>query len=582
MTRKGLKEVPDAELVNLRVRLVEMERQNQELRRTQARLETSKEHYADLYDLAPVGYCTMDLAGHLQEINLTGAVLLGAPRIALVGRPLSSVAPLEDRGPLHAHLKRCLEEKVRVTSELTFSSDGRGTRTVQIISDAVQDESGATIGFRTILVDSSETKQLENKLRLLSEAGQALNSSLDYMATLEAVAHIAVPALADLCMVDVLGDAGGIERPLVVFADSRKQKILAEKIKPLRVRSGRQTLQARVIESGEPMQLSEPSDRIRERIVEDHAHPDAMAAAGIRSLMVVPLFARGRTFGALTLAVVELNRRYSSSDLQLAQDLASRAALAMDNAQLYIKAQRAITARDATLALVSHDLRNPLAVILMKASLMLKDPDTDRRAETRKFIESVRRAAERMNRLIQDLLDVSSIEAGRFSIERKPQLVAPLVSGAVEAMRVQAAAKSLRIDTILPAENRLADCDADRVGQVLTNLISNAIKFTEAGGTITVRVEPRTSDVCVSITDTGPGIPEPDLPHIFDRFWHAQRSARGGTGLGLSIAKGIVEAHGGRILVESAPGVGSTFFFTLPLARPQPGESAPRLQKVER
>jgi signal transduction histidine kinase len=293
----------------------------------------------------------------------------------------------------------------------------------------------------------------------------------------------------------------------------------------------------------------------------------------------VPLFARGRTFGALTLAAVESDQRYSSSDLQLAQDLASRAALAMDNARLYIEAQRAITARDATLALVSHDLRNPLAVILMKASLMLKDPDKDRRAESRNFIESVRRSAERMNRLIQDLLDVASIEAGRFSIEKKPQLVGPLVSGAVEAMRVQAAPKSLRIDTALPEENRLADCDADRVGQVLTNLIGNAIKFTESG-TITVRVEPRTSEVCISVSDTGPGIPESDLPHIFDRFWHAQRSARGGFGLGLSIAKGIVEAHGGRIWVESEVGVGSTFFFTLPLARAQPAESAPRLQKV--
>ena len=581
MTRRGLKEAPNAELANLRIRLVELETQNQKLRRAQARLEISREHYADLYDLAPVGYCTMDLAGHIQEINLTGAVLLGAPRIALVGRPLSSVAPLEDRRPLHAHLKRCLEEKVRVTSELTFSLDGRGTRTVHVISDAVQNESGATIGFRTILVDSSETKQLENKLRLLSEAGQALNSSLDYMATLEAVAHIAVPALADLCMVDVLGDAGGIVRPLVVFADSRKQKILAEKIKQLRVRSGRQSLQARVIESGEPMQLSEPSDRIRERIVQDHAHPDAMAAAGIRSLMVVPLFARGRTFGALTLAAVESDQRYSSSDLQLAQDLASRAALAMDNARLYIKAQRAITARDATLALVSHDLRNPLAVILMKASLMLKDADKDRRAESRNFIESVRRSAERMNRLIQDLLDVSSIEAGRFSIERKPQPVAPLVSGAVEAMRVQAAPKSLRVDTALSEDDLLADCDADRIGQVLTNLIGNAIKFTETGGSITVRVEPRTSEVCISVSDTGPGISESDLRHIFDRFWHAQRSARGGTGLGLSIAKGIVEVHGGRIWVESEVGVGSTFFFTLPLARPQQAATADQLQKVE-
>ncbi len=419
---------------------------------------------SDLYDFAPVGCCTMDAAGHIQDINLTGAELLGAPRRELRGQLFSAVAPLEDSRPFRAHLKQCVETKARVTSELAFSL-GKRTNGADI-SDPVLDWSGATIGCRTAFIDISETKQLENKLRLLSEAGPALASSLDSAAILDAVARIAVPALAGLCMVDVLGESGEIERPLVVFADASRQKLLAHRLKQLTPSPG-QTIQARVIESGEPVLLPELSDAIRERIVRHHPHPDAMRAARIRSLIVVPLFARGRTFGALTLAAVTSHERYSLSDLQLAQDLATRSALAMDNARLYVEAQNAIAARDTVVALVSHDLKNPLAVIFMTAARMLKVPGRkDRRAESRKFIESVHRSAERMNRLIQDLLDVSSIEAGQFSIDKRPQPVTSLVVDAVEAVQVQAAARSLRLETRLPQGNLWVDCDADRVSQV--------------------------------------------------------------------------------------------------------------------
>jgi len=561
--RRKLKQVPD-----LYVHQVGLKARNLERLRARQRLEEESGRYIDLYDFAPVGCCTMDAAGHIQDINLTGAELLGAPRRELRGQLFAAVAPLEDSRPFRAHLKRCVETKARVTSELTFSLGTRGTRTVQIISDPVLDWSGATIGCRTAFIDISETKQLETKLRLLSEAGPALTSSLDSSAILDAVARIAVPELAGLCMVDVLGESGEIERPLVAFADPTKQKLLARRLKQLTPSPG-QTIQARVIESGEPVLLPELSDQIRERIIRHHAHPDAMRAAGIRSLIVVPLFARGRTFGALTLAVVTSHERYSFSDLQLAQDLATRSALAMDNARLYVEAQNAIAARDTIVALVSHDLKNPLAVIFMTAARMLKVPGRkDRRAESRKFIESVHRSAERMNRLIQDLLDVSSIEAGQFSIDKRPQPVTSLVVEAVEAVQVQAAARSLRLETRLPQGNLCVDCDADRVSQVLANLLGNAIKFTEPGGTILVRVEPRASGVLFSVADTGPGIPVPHLPHVFDRFWRTPDPARKGTGLGLSIAKGIVEAHGGRIWVESQVGQGSVFFFTLPLTRP--------------
>jgi PAS domain S-box-containing protein len=559
---------PERLIHELHVHQVELEMQNRELREAQEHLEASRARYADLYDFAPVGYCTLGPEGEIREINLAGAVLLGVAREGLLGRSFASAATLADRRHFLTHVKQCLQENARVTSELTLPLRGRGARVVQVVSEPLRDEAGVTTACRTVFSDISERKQLESKLRLLAEAGETLASSLDYATTLEAVARLAVPALADLCMVDVLGEAGKVERPVVLFADPAKQKSLADKVRQLSPRAGWQTPQAGVIESGQPMLLAEVSGRLRERLADDDAHADALRAADVRSLMVVPLSAHGRAFGALTFFAAESGRRYTPADLSLAQALASRTAVAMDNARLHAKAQRAVAARDAILALVSHDLRDPLGVILLQTTLVLADRTSKgRHDETTKPFDTIRRAAKRMSRLIQDLLDIVSIEAGRFAIERSRQAVGPLLREALEASQPQAATRSLRLEGDPSAGDALAvDCDRDRLLQVFANLLGNAIKFTPAGGAISVRVEPRANDACFSVADTGVGIPADDLPHVFDRFWQAEQTARLGTGLGLSIARGIVEAHGGRLWVESQVGVGSTFSFTLPLA----------------
>jgi signal transduction histidine kinase len=307
-------------------------------------------------------------------------------------------------------------------------------------------------------------------------------------------------------------------------------------------------------------------------ISHDKHHFDVLAAAGVQSLMVVPLSARGHTFGTVKLAAAESGRRYSLVDLRLAQDFANRAAMAVDNTRLYARAQRAIAARDSVVAIVSHDLRNLLSSIILGTSIMMKSqPGETRNEEVHKSIERIRRSAHQMDRMIDDLLDVSSIEAGQLSLKRSPQPVESLLSESIESLKLLATRKSLELESDFPAGDRFdVDCDRDRVLQVLTNLIGNAIKFTPEGGRIVVRIEPHGSEIQFSVSDTGPGIAPSDLPHVFDRFWRALKTAHTGMGLGLSIAKGIVEAHGGRIFAESQLGSGSTFIFTLPLA-PQRG-----------
>ena len=225
--------------------------------------------------------------------------------------------------------------------------------------------------------------------------------------------------------------------------------------------------------------------------------------------------------------------------------------------------RQAVRSRDDLLATVSHDLRNPLSSIRLSAHL-LGDAPTSPAAQRQAAI--IDRAAVRMERLIGDLLDIASIEAGHLSIEVKAFRALELVSEAVEAIEPLAAAKAQHVHLDVTASAAIVACDRSRILQVLGNILGNAVKFTPADGAITARAELVDRTVSFSVSDSGPGIAPEQLPHVFDRFWQAKETARAGTGLGLAICKGIIDSHGGRIWVESAIGAGTTFYFTLPLA----------------
>jgi PAS domain S-box-containing protein len=249
-------------------------------------------------------------------------------------------------------------------------------------------------------------------------------------------------------------------------------------------------------------------------------------------------------------------------------DVTDQRRVELDNVRLMAEAQEALRAREDLLAIVSHDLRNPLGVVLASTALLLKSnlpPDKQERA--RRQVEAIQRAGNRMNRLIRDLLDFASIQAGRLSVSKQPQDVGAMVSEVLEVTEPLAAAKSQRLVADVAPELAIR-CDHDRVIQLFSNLVGNAVKFTPEGGTITVHATREGEVVRFLVEDTGPGIPAEELPHVFDRYYQAQRKNRDGIGLGLSIARGIVEAHGGRIWVESEDGKGSRFFFTLPSGDP--------------
>jgi signal transduction histidine kinase len=233
-----------------------------------------------------------------------------------------------------------------------------------------------------------------------------------------------------------------------------------------------------------------------------------------------------------------------------------------------VRSEEVLAARDDFLGMVSHDLRTLLGGIAMRAAMLLKNASEDEAGQrTRRDAESIQRFTARMNRLIGDLLDVASIEAGRLTVEPRPEDAIRLVQETVEAFQPAASAKGISLDSEVARDSMLARFDHERILQVLANLLSNAMKFTPEGGRISIRVEPVGEDVRFSVNDTGPGITEDKLERIFERFWQVHASDKRGLGLGLYISKCIVEAHGGRIWAESKTDAGSTFFFTLPGAR---------------
>jgi PAS domain S-box-containing protein len=253
------------------------------------------------------------------------------------------------------------------------------------------------------------------------------------------------------------------------------------------------------------------------------------------------------------------------------RDITERRAAEQERARLLEAEQAARTAaetalrtRDEVLAVVSHDLRNPLSVIDMcAASLADRLPAGDEGA--RSLVRTIESSTEWMNRLIEDLLDVARVEAGRLALERQPHDLVRVISEATVMLEPLIAEKSLTLREDLPEHLPRANVDARRVVQVLENLVSNAVKHTPPGGEIQIHAESVNGEVRIVVRDTGSGIPAEHLPHLFDRFWQARDARRGGAGLGLAIAKGIVEAHGGRIWVESSLGAGSTFGFSLPI-----------------
>jgi signal transduction histidine kinase len=413
---------------------------------------------------------------------------------------------------------------------------------------------------RKEVVARAYAEAAERRMRFLAEASRLFAASLDYVSTWETVAQLAVGTIADLCILDSAGDEP--------FSRATLSPDLAGLITENEAAAAFAKIVSGVLRTGRSVLYPESSQRqTKESLQSDELEVTGESATLFKSYICVPLRSHQRSVGAITLVATRSGDDYTPEDLVLLEDLARRTALAFQNAQLYAAALGAIQVRDDVIAIVAHDLKAPLTVISGFVNVFLKTGASEERITCdRRHLTAIQRSAKTMNRLIESVLDTSRIEASHLPVDRQPCPVAPLVATALELLESTAAGKGLELKSEVSSDIAPVFADRDRIIQVFSNLIGNAIKFSERGGTITVRAEQLEKEVRFSIQDTGRGIPENELPKIFDRYWQAPVIQRRGTGLGLFIVRGIVKDHGGKVWAHSHAGVGSTFFFTLPLA----------------
>lgn len=509
----------------------------------------------------------MDLEGTIFAWNQAAERMYGYAAADVTGQSIRLVVPRDRQDEESAVLERIARgEHVKHFETVRCRTDGT-CFPVSLSLSPIRDEKGHVIGAAKIARDITERQRASQNAALLAEVGAVLAGSLQYETTLKTVANMAVPAIADWCAVDILTEERKLERLAVAHIDPAKIDFARA------VRSRYEDPQspyspASVVRTGIPTIVKEISNEM----IVAAAHGDEerirlVRSLGMRSYMVVPLTAHGRTFGALTLATAESGRVYGDDDFRFAQDVAFRAALAVDNARAYREAETANRLKDEFLATLSHELRTPLNAILGYSRLLqsgMMTPDKHTQA-----LGTVARNATALTQIVGDILDVSRIISGKIRLDVQAVDLPRVVSDAVDTLRPAAEAKQIRLQTILDPRAAPVSGDPDRLQQIVWNLLSNAVKFTPKQGLVQVRLERVNSHVEIVVSDNGSGISPDFLPHIFERFRQADSATtreHGGIGLGLAIVRHLVELHGGTIDAESGGReTGATFRVRLPL-----------------
>jgi signal transduction histidine kinase/ActR/RegA family two-component response regulator len=385
---------------------------------------------------------------------------------------------------------------------------------------------------------------------------------------MQKVASFAIPDFADWCTVDMLDPAGGLQRVAVAHVDPMKVKFAQELQTRYPPDPKDKTGVWNIIRTGKAEIVSKISDDLLQQRVKDPELLRIIRDLGLTSYIGVPLIIRGKTLGVLTFINAESGKTYEDADLHLAQELAGRAATAIENARLYNELREADRRKDEFLAMLAHELRNPLAPI-RNALYLMKTPDIDAKSlnEAREITE---RQIHHMVRMVDDLLDVSRIMRGRIDLRKETVDLSAIVDEAVDTARPVIDAQGQEVVVTLPSETIYVDADPTRLAQVISNLLHNAAKFSQRAGRIWVMTEREGNQAVIRVRDAGAGIPSELLPRIFDLFAQGDRTlerSQGGLGIGLTVVRRLVEMHGGHVTAHSE-GIdkGSEFVVRLPIS----------------
>ncbi|WP_082439460.1 PAS domain S-box protein [Massilia sp. WG5] len=430
----------------------------------------------------------------------------------------------------------------------------------------VLDEGGAPMHMVGISTDITQRKRTEVDLKFLADASAELAELVDPERTLERLAYLAVPHFADWCQADLLQADGTLKRVAIAHVDPNKVELAREFNRKFAADPDASRGIWNAIRTGNSSFAREITDEMLAQSVHDPERRAAMKAVGLRSYIIAPLRVHGKVLGAVSFITAESGRLYDADDVKLAEDLAHRAAVAIDNANLYRALDHSDKAKSVFLATLSHELRNPLAAMTNGLSLMRLVIDDKKRVE--QTMKLVNRQAVQLTRLVDDLIDLSRIATGKIELQKQTVNLAAVLADAVDATRQEVEANKHTLSVHVPEQPAELAADSARLIQIFSNLLTNAAKYTDAGGRIDVVLEDTPDEFLVRIRDTGIGIAADMLPQVFKVFTqvvHPVQRGQGGLGIGLSLVEGLVNLHGGRVEAFSAGlGQGSEFVVHLP------------------
>jgi PAS domain S-box-containing protein len=535
---------------------------------------------AAILDTIQDGFVVFDRELRYTYVNARAETLLDRKASELIGRRLGDVFPQAVDGPVERAMQRLLAtgetQQVEAFSALANS---------WIEARLYPAPDGLSLVFR----DVTARRRRQDAIAFLADASRQLAASLDYQQTIRAVASAAVPALGDWCVVTLIEspEAGEwpprLERVAVVHNDPRKLALAEALTARYPIDWSAESGMPVVLKTGVPTFAPVITDQMLTLLAQDAEHLALLRALEFSAVIIVPLIARGVTLGALTLCMTESGRRYDADDLALAQDLAQRQALAVDNARLFMQAERARAEAEAAnhaksefLAVMSHELRTPLNAIGGYAQLLdmgIHGPVTD---EQRSTLERIRKSQVHLTGIINEVLNFARLESGTVAYDIRPIRIGEMVAEVVPLVEPQRVAKRLELVVRLPEGKSPRDAyvlaDPDKLQQVLLNLLSNAVKFTPPEGRVGIELEDAPDEqgmAVLRVVDTGIGIPDAKLESIFEPFVQVDRSLSNpgeGTGLGLAISRELARGMGGDLSATSTLGAGSTFTLRLPRA----------------
>ncbi len=425
-------------------------------------------------------------------------------------------------------------------------------------------------------------KQAEHRQHVLNEAGNLLASPLDQHITLQEIAHLIVPSLADYCRIALLDDVGQMKDITANHIEPEKIALVMALYEQYKDRASSSHGLQKLLENGQPELITVVSDDVLQTVADNPMLIAMVTALGLKSYMGVPLIAREKIIGAITFSSVQPHRHYTDEDVVFAQELARRIALALDNAHLYQEAQTEIEERkqveaqlrqseerkDAFIRMASHELKTPVTSLKGFTNVLQRRLSKQDDEQALAYLSKIDRQVNKLTKLINDLLDVSKIQTGKLSYQEEAVDLIALVQEIVENIQGTTSTHTLEMKTTLPTGGLIVTGDRDRLGQVLINLLTNAIKYSPNAHNVFICVEAVDGNALVSVQDLGIGIGSEHQNKIFEQFYQIndpEEKTYPGLGIGLYISNEIVRRHGGRMWVESSKGNGSTFYFTIPI-----------------